>query len=210
MRGTRYRKFGKRAADLLLTIPALMILSPLLAVIAGMVRLRLGSPVFFVQYRPGRGGRSFRLMQFRTMTDARGPDGELLSDDQPIPPFGQFLRSSSLDELPELWNVLRGEMSLVGPRPLLERYLSLYSPRQARRHEVRPGITGWAQVNGRNRATWNDRFVMDVWYVDHATLRLDLRILLMTVVKVLRRDDISADGCATMTVFTGSTGRRAA
>ncbi len=205
-----YHRFAKRAFDLAVTIPAIVVLAPLLAIIALLVRVRLGKPVLFVQPRPGRGGRSFWLMKFRTMTDARGADGELLPDEQRMTPFGRFLRSSSLDELPELWNVLRGDMSLVGPRPLLERYLPLYSPEQARRHAVRPGITGWAQVNGRNRAGWEDRFAMDVWYVDHATLPLDLRILLMTVVKVLRRDDINADGCATMTAFTGSTDRRAA
>ncbi len=210
MTATLYHRLGKRATDLVVTVPAIVVLAPLLAIIALLVRVRLGKPVLFVQPRPGRSERSFRLMKFRTMTDAHGADGELLPDEQRMTPFGRFLRSSSLDELPELWNVLRGEMSLVGPRPLLERYLPLYSPEQARRHTARPGITGWAQVNGRNRAGWDERFAMDVWYVDHATLRLDLRILLLTVVKVLRRDDITADGCATMTAFTGSTDRRAA
>ncbi len=210
MAASVYQKFGKRAADVLLTVPAIIMLAPLLMVIALLVRVRLGKPVLFVQPRPGRDGRSFQLMKFRTMTDDRGTDGELLADEQRMTPFGRFLRSSSLDELPELWNVLRGDMSLVGPRPLLERYLPLYSPEQSRRHTVRPGITGWAQVNGRNRAGWEDRFAMDVWYVDHVTLWLDVRILLMTAVKVLRRDDINADGCATMTAFTGSPERRAA
>ncbi|MEZ6052145.1 MAG: sugar transferase [Planctomycetaceae bacterium] len=205
-----YCKFGKRLLDILVSLAALILLAPVLAVTALLVRVKLGSPVLFIQQRPGRDGRSFRLLKFRTMIDACGPDGQPLSDDLRMTPFGRFLRSSSLDELPELWNILRGDMSLVGPRPLLERYLPLYSPQQLRRHEVRPGLTGWAQVNGRNRASWEDRFEMDVWYVDHASLWLDIRIMALTVIKVLRRDDISAEGCATMTAFTGSPVRRAA
>jgi len=210
MSAAMYHRFGKRMLDLGITVPALILLSPLLGVIAVLVRCKLGSPVLFVQQRPGRDGRLFRLIKFRTMTDAQGRDGALLSDEQRMTPFGKFLRSSSLDELPELWNILRGEMSLVGPRPLLEQYLPLYSPEQARRHDVKPGLTGWAQVNGRNRAAWEDRFAMDVWYVDHASLRLDLQILAMTLIKVFRRDGINADGCATMPLFTGSESRKAA
>ncbi|MGD9854126.1 MAG: sugar transferase [Planctomycetaceae bacterium] len=210
MRDTFYHRSGKRAFDLIVSIPAIAVLAPLLGIVAVLVRLKLGSPVLFVQHRPGRGCRSFRLLKFRTMTDARGPDGQLLPDDVRMTRFGQFLRSSSLDELPELWNVVRGDMSLVGPRPLLERYVARYSPEQARRHEVRPGITGWAQVNGRNRSGWDERLAMDVWYVDHMRFRLDLWILLRTVIKVVRQDDITAVGCATMPEFTGSETRSAA
>ncbi len=205
-----YRNFGKRTLDVTVAGTALIVFAPVLAVTAILVRVKLGSPILFVQQRPGQGGRSFSLMKFRTMTDACGPDGQPLPDDQRMTRFGQFLRSSSLDELPELWNILRGDMSLVGPRPLLERYLPLYSAEQARRHEVRPGLTGWAQVNGRNQIGWDERFAMDVWYVEHTSLVLDIRILALTVVKVLRRDDISAEGCTTMTAFTGSQPRSAA
>lgn len=205
-----YRTFGKRALDIVVSATAMIVLAPVLVVTALLVRVKLGSPVLFIQQRPGRDGRSFRLLKFRTMIDACGADGQPLPDDQRMTPFGQFLRSSSLDELPELWNILRGDMSLVGPRPLLERYLPLYSDEQARRHKVRPGLTGWAQVNGRNQIGWEERFEMDVWYVDHASLWLDLRILVLTVVRVLRRDDISADGCTTMTAFTGTQMKRAA
>ncbi|MCA9074339.1 MAG: sugar transferase [Planctomycetaceae bacterium] len=210
MQRTIYQSHGKRLLDVIVSTTALIVLAPVLAVTALLVRVKLGSPVLFIQQRPGRDGLSFRLLKFRTMTDACGADGQPLPDDQRMTSFGHFLRSSSLDELPELWNILRGDMSLVGPRPLLERYLPLYSDEQARRHEVRPGLTGWAQVNGRNQIGWEERFDMDVWYVDHASLPLDLRILVLTVVKVLRRDDISADGCATMTAFTGTHVRRAA
>lgn len=183
---------------------ALVLLCLPLLLLATLVRLRLGRPVLFRQVRPGLHGRPFMMVKFRTMTDARGPDGALLSDAQRLTPFGRFLRSTSLDELPELWNVLRGEMSLVGPRPLLMEYLPLYTPEQARRHDVRPGITGWAQVNGRNAVTWDERFRLDVWYVDHRSLWLDLRILWLTLRKVLARDGISAHGDATMPKFTGS------
>lgn len=205
-----YRTFGKRALDIVVSATAMIVLAPVLVVTALLVRVKLGSPVLFIQQRPGRDGRSFRLLKFRTMIDACGADGQPLPDDQRMTPFGLLLRSSSLDELPELWNILRGDMSLVGPRPLLERYLPLYSDEQARRHKVRPGLTGWAQVNGRNQIGWEERFEMDVWYVDHASLWLDLRILVLTVVRVLRRDNISADGCTTMTAFTGTHMKRAA
>lgn len=189
--------------DVLLAGLALLVLGLPLSLLACLVRLRLGSPVLFRQVRPGLHGRPFTLVKFRTMTDARGQDGALLPDAQRLGSFGSMLRSSSLDELPELWNVLRGDMSLVGPRPLLMEYLSLYSPEQARRHEVRPGITGWAQVNGRNALSWDERFSLDVWYVQHRTLRLDLQILWLTVRKVLTREGISAKGEATMPKFTG-------
>jgi sugar transferase EpsL len=201
-----YSKHGKRLFDLALTIPGLVVLSPLLAFIALMVRANLGSPVLFRQVRPGLGGRPFTIYKFRTMTNARGADGELLADGERLTRFGRFLRSASLDELPELFNVLKGDMSLVGPRPLLTEYLERYTPEQARRHEVKPGITGWAQVNGRNALSWEDKFAMDVWYVDHRSLGLDVKIILRTIGKVLARDGISAAGEATMARFTGSPG----
>jgi len=194
----------KRAFDLILSVPAAVLLLPVALVVALMIRTRLGSPVLFGQVRPGKDGKPFRMIKFRTMTDARDSEGRLLPDAQRMTPFGQFLRSSSLDELPELWNVLRGEMSLVGPRPLLVEYLPLYSPAQARRHEVRPGVTGWAQVNGRNALSWEEKFAADVWYVDNRSLWLDLRILALTVLAVLGRKGISAAGEATMPPFTGT------
>ena len=188
----------------ILALAALLLLAiPLIALIC-MVRRKLGSPVFFRQTRPGLKGKLFEMVKFRTMTDERGPDGQLLPDKDRLTPFGRWLRASSLDELPELWNVLKGEMSLVGPRPLLVEYLPLYTPEQARRHEVRPGITGWAQVNGRNAISWEEKFKLDVWYVDNQSLWLDLKILWLTIKKVLVRDGISAQGDATMPKFTGS------
>jgi lipopolysaccharide/colanic/teichoic acid biosynthesis glycosyltransferase len=168
------------------------------------VRSKLGAPVFFRQQRPGLHGKPFMMVKFRTMTDAHDAAGNLLPDADRLPAFGRFLRSSSLDELPELWNVVRGDMSLVGPRPLLMRYLPLYTPEQARRHAVRPGVTGWAQVNGRNAISWEQKFALDVWYVDHLTLWLDLRILGMTVGKIFKREGISQAGQATMEEFRGS------
>ena len=193
----------KRLLDLLAAALALLLLLLPLLALAWLIRRKLGSPVLFCQVRPGLQGRPFTMFKFRTMTDERGSDGALLSDAQRLTPLGRFLRSSSLDELPELWNVLRGEMSLVGPRPLLMEYLPLYSPEQSRRHEVRPGITGWAQINGRNAISWADKFALDVWYVDHRDMWLDLRILWLTVRKVLVRDGISAEGEATMSRFEG-------
>ena len=184
---------AKRAFDLLVVLVAAPLWLPLLSIVALLVRLRLGSPVLFRQRRPGLGGRSFFILKFRTMVDAHGPDGRPLRDEDRLTPFGQFLRSASLDELPSLLNVLRGDMSLVGPRPLLEEYLPLYSPEQARRHDMRPGLTGWAQVNGRNAISWDQKFALDVWYVDHRSLLLDIRILLLTVVKVVRREGIAQD-----------------
>lgn len=193
----------KRLFDILLSACGLLVLTLPLLALAWQVRRKLGSPVLFTQMRPGLHGKPFRMVKFRTMTDERDASGGLLPDAQRLTPFGRFLRASSLDELPELWNVLRGEMSLVGPRPLLMEYLPLYSPEQARRHEVRPGITGWAQVNGRNAISWTDKFALDVWYVDHRSLWLDVRILWLTVRKVLVRDGISAAGEATMPRFEG-------
>lgn len=193
----------KRLFDLVTALLALLLLGLPLLVLAWWIRRKLGSPVLFRQVRPGLNGKPFTMVKFRTMTGERGVDGALLPDAERLTPFGLFLRASSLDELPELWNVFRGEMSLVGPRPLLMEYLPLYSPQQARRHEVRPGITGWAQVNGRNAISWQDKFTLDVWYVDNQSLRLDIKILWMTVRKVLVRDGISAAGEATMPRFEG-------
>ena len=194
----------KRLFDIVASIAILTIFSLPLLVLVGLVRIRLGSPVFFTQVRPGRGGKLFRLIKFRTMTDARGPNGELLPDADRLTPFGRLLRSTSLDELPELWNVIKGEMSVVGPRPLLVEYLPRYSPVQARRHDVRPGITGWAQVNGRNAISWEEKFKLDTWYVDNQGFWLDLRILWLTLCKVVVRAGISAPGDAPMPPFTGT------
>ncbi len=201
--GRLYARGGKRATDIALSSAALIVLSPVLGVVGWNVHRKLGSPAIFRQERPGQRGRPFTLMKFRSMTDERDPSGSLLPDSVRLTPFGRWLRASSLDELPELWNVLRGDMSLVGPRPLLMQYLPLYSPEQARRHEVRPGITGWAQVNGRNAASWESKFEMDVWYVDHMSLALDIRIMWRTVSGVLRREGISAEGEATAAPFVG-------
>jgi len=196
----------KRVIDVVIALTALVVLSPVLVIIAIIVRWQLGSPVFYVQQRAGRHGRPFRLVKFRTMLDDPGATGGAREDEARLTPFGRMLRASSLDELPELWNVLRGDMSLVGPRPLLLDYLPLYNAEQMRRHDVRPGITGWAQVNGRNSQSWEDRFRLDVWYVDNRSLWLDARILAVTVLKVLRREGINAAGQATMVRFTGSDG----
>lgn len=194
----------KRFFDVILAVSALFLLCIPLILLAVMTRIKLGSPVLFRQLRPGLQGKPFEMVKFRTMTDARDSTGQLLSDADRLPAFGRFLRASSLDELPELWNVLRGDMSLVGPRPLLTEYLPLYTTEQSRRHEVRPGITGWAQVNGRNALSWEEKFKLDVWYVDNRSMRLDIKILWLTVRKVLARDGISAAGEATMTRFSGS------
>jgi sugar transferase EpsL len=196
----------KRFLDVTLSALGLVALAPLIALTAVAVRLSHGSPVLFRQQRPGLEGRPFTLYKFRTMRDALDRHGQPLSDAERLTRFGAFLRSTSVDELPALWNVLRGDMSLVGPRPLLMEYLPRYSPEQARRHEVKPGITGWAQVNGRNATTWDDRFALDVWYVDNRSLALDLRIILMTLWKVFAREGISQPGQATMERFRGSAG----
>ena len=195
----------KRAFDILFAAAGIVVCMPILVGIYLLVRWKLGPPVFYTLLRPGRNGKPFRLVKFRTMKNSRTVSGVLLADNERITSLGRRLRSLSLDELPELWNILRGDMSLVGPRPLLMEYLPLYSPKQARRHEVRPGLTGWAQVNGRNAVDWEKRFELDVWYVDHRNLALDLWIALMTVWKVLRRDGISYKGEATMPHFRGST-----
>ncbi len=195
---------SKRVIDVVGAGGGLVVLSPLLAVLAVAVRTRLGRPVLFTQLRTGLDGRLFRIYKFRSMTVARDADGTLLPDGERITPFGRFLRSSSLDELPELLNVVKGDMSLVGPRPLLPEYLGLYSERQRRRLEMRPGITGWCQVKGRNSLSWDDKLELDAWYVEHWSLALDLRILAATVRAVLRREGISADGEVTMPIFRGN------
>lgn len=194
----------KRAFDLLVAVVVLLVFAPLLFVLALLVRFNLGSPILFRQQRAGFQGKALLICKFRTMTDARDDAGNLLSDEMRLTPFGKFLRSSSLDELPELLNVLKGEMSLVGPRPLLLKYLERYSPEQMRRHDVLPGITGWAQVNGRNVLTWDQKFRLDVWYVDHQSFWLDLKILALTGYKMVKREGINQPGQATAEEFTGS------
>ena len=194
----------KRAFDIAASTSALVVLSPVLAITAYKVKKELGSPVLFRQTRPGLHGKPFEMIKFRTMKDATDKEGNALPDSERLTEFGKKLRASSLDELPELWNVLKGDMSLVGPRPLLMEYLPLYSAEQAKRHNVRPGVTGYAQVNGRNSLSWEDKFKLDTWYVEHQSLWLDMKILLKTVKKVIIKDGISAEGEATMTKFTGS------
>ena len=194
---------SKRIVDLVIAAGGLILFSPIMAVIALLVRVFLGSPILFRQARTGYQERVFRLYKFRTMSSGRGPDGDLLSDERRLGALGRSLRALSLDELPELFNVLRGEMSLVGPRPLLQEYLPLYSAEQRRRHHVYPGLTGWAQINGRNILTWADKFKLDVWYVDHQSLGLDLKILALTPLVVFRRRGINQPGHATVDRFTG-------
>jgi sugar transferase EpsL len=198
-----YRKFGKRMLDLVLTLPFCVVLSPLALVIALLVRINLGSPVIFRQARPGQGGRLFTIYKFRTMTNARSASGELLPDAERLTPFGNFLRTTSLDELPEMLNVVRDEMSLVGPRPLMATYLERYTPEQMRRHEVMPGLTGWAQVNGRNALSWEEKFTLDLQYVNDQSISLDLRIILMTLREMASRRGVSAPSHATMPEFAG-------
>lgn len=197
-------KLSKRLFDLVLVIGSIPFWVPLLVLLAIIVRVKLGGPVFFRQKRPGLGGEIFEIIKFRSMSDAKDAEGQLLPDSERLGTFGRLLRSSSLDELPELWNVLKGEMSLVGPRPLLIQYLPLYNEEQARRHDVLPGITGWSQVNGRNAISWQQKFEQDVWYVDNQSLWLDIKIIALTLLKVVRRSDITAEGEATMTAFTGN------
>lgn len=199
-----YRKYGKRILDLCLTVPACIVLSPVMAVTALLVAVKLGRPVLFAQNRPGFQGRIFRMYKFRSMTDARDKQGKLLPDEDRLTPFGEKLRSTSLDELPELLNILKGDMSLVGPRPLLVQYLPLYNKRQSRRHEVKPGITGLAQINGRNSISWEEKFEYDVQYVETLSFAEDVRILFETVAKVLRREGINSENSATMEDFTGT------
>ncbi len=194
----------KRIFDLILTIPAYFLLSPLMMLIAVIIRLTMGKPIFFRQIRPGFQGKAFTIYKFRTMLNAYDKNGNLLPDKERLTRFGKFLRSTSLDELPELFNILKGEMSIVGPRPLLMQYLERYSPEQARRNEVRPGLTGWAQINGRNAITWEEKFRLDVWYVNNQSFRLDMKIIFMTILKVLKREGISQPGQATMEEFMGN------
>jgi sugar transferase EpsL len=194
----------KRCCDLVIAGITLVLLSPVLLLLAILVRSKLGAPVLFRQVRPGLHGKPFEMLKFRSMTSARDASGNLLPDAQRLTPFGKLLRSTSLDELPELWNVLMGEMSLVGPRPLLMEYLPLYSAEQLRRHDVRPGVTGWAQVNGRNAISWQSKFALDVWYVENRSLRLDAKILWMTMVRVVRQDGVTAANSATIDKFTGN------
>jgi len=194
----------KRFVDVAFALCGLIVLLPVVLLVACGVRWRLGAPIFFCQERPGLQGKPFKMVKFRSMRDVFDANGNPLPDSKRMTPFGSFLRSSSLDELPELWNVLKGEMSLVGPRPLLMEYLPLYSAEQYRRHEVRPGVTGWAQINGRNALSWKEKFELDVWYVDNQSFWLDLKIIFLTIKKVLVRDGISADGEATMSKFTGN------
>ena len=198
-----YEKYMKRALDIVLSGAAMLVLSPVLLVTALLVRTKLGSPVLFHQDRPGRDGKIFRLYKFRSMTDERNAQGELLPDEIRLTKFGKLLRSTSLDELPELWNIFRGDMSIVGPRPLLVKYLPLYNEEQRHRHDVRPGLTGWAQVNGRNSITWEDKFRYDVWYVRNISLLLDVKIVFLTVKKVFCREGISSEDSATMEDFIG-------
>lgn len=199
-----YRHWGKRFLDFVLTVPALIMLAPVIAVIALLVRLNLGSPVIYRQKRPGLHGNVFTFYKFRTMKDDRDVQRNFLPDEKRLTSFGEFLRRTSLDELPGLWNVLKGDMSLVGPRPLLVEYLDRYTPEQAKRHEVSPGITGWAQVNGRNAISWEEKFKYDVWYVDNLSFWLDLKIIGMTIWKILNREGINQPGQATMEEFKGT------
>ncbi|MHC8315354.1 sugar transferase [Pseudomonas sp. LB3P31] len=195
---------SKRFFDIVASVAGLIVLSPVIAIVAYLIRKRLGSPILFRQVRPGLDGEPFEMVKFRTMRDAFDANGNSLPDSERMTDFGRFLRSSSLDELPELWNVIKGDMSLVGPRPLLMEYLPLYDEVQIRRHNARPGVTGWAQINGRNALSWEEKFKLDVWYVENQSLWLDLKIIFLTVKKVLIRDGISAEGEVTMTRFTGS------
>lgn len=201
---TVYQRWGKRPFDFIAALSFLLLFWPFVLLLAVVIKGKLGSPVLFKQQRPGLKSDPFTIYKFRTMTDARDAAGNLLPDADRLTKFGKFLRSSSLDELPELWNVLKGEMSLVGPRPLLMQYLPLYTPEQIRRHEARPGITGWAQVNGRNAISWEEKFELDVWYVDNISFWLDMKILFLTVLKMVKREDINQPGQATIEQFKGS------
>jgi lipopolysaccharide/colanic/teichoic acid biosynthesis glycosyltransferase len=205
-----YRNFGKRLLDLVLVIPSLVVLAPVIALVAVVTRFALGSPVVYRQERPGLIGKPFMLYKFRTMIDAYDEHKQPLSDAERLTPFGRWLRKFSLDELPQLWNVLKGDMSLVGPRPLVIRYLPRYSPEQFRRHEVRPGLTGWTQTNGRNAISWEQKFAFDVWYVDHLSFWLDVKIIARTLWLVLRRANVNAEGHATMPEFMGTPGSSSA
>ncbi len=204
--GTKVQKLMKWVLDRLVSAIALLFFSPLLLIIAIAIYIRMGSPIFFTQPRPGKDGCIFTFYKFRTMTTERDSDGNPLPDEQRLTPLGQFIRKTSLDELPQLWNVFKGDMSFVGPRPLLVKYLNRYSPEQARRHEIKPGITGWAQIKGRNAITWEEKFIFDVWYVDNWSLWLDFKILLLTVWKVLQQEGINQEGYTTSEEFKGKCG----
>ena len=197
-------KFFKRLFDIVASASGLIFLSPVFLILIYLIRKNLGEPVFFTQERPGKDGKPFKMIKFRSMRDAVDKDGNPLPDSERLTPFGKKLRAASLDELPELWNVLKGDMSLVGPRPLLMSYLPLYNDFQFRRHEMRPGVTGWAQVNGRNAISWDEKFAYDIWYIDHFSLRFDMKILFLTIKKVFIKEGISAEGEATMPYFTGN------
>ncbi|WP_107825440.1 sugar transferase [Neisseria sicca] len=197
-------KFFKRLFDIVASASGLIFLSPVFLILIYLIRKNLGEPVFFTQERPGKDGKPFKMIKFRSMRDAVDKDGNPLPDSERLTPFGKKLRATSLDELPELWNVLKGDMSLVGPRPLLMSYLPLYNEFQNRRHEMRPGVTGWAQVNGRNALSWDEKFAHDIWYIDHYSFWLDMKILFLTVKKVFIKEGISAEGEATMPYFTGN------
>ncbi len=199
-----YRNYGKRLCDIVLSGLAMIVLAPVLIILGILILVKLGHPIIFTQRRPGLNGEIFTLKKFRTMTDQRGADGELLPDAERLTSFGAFLRSTSLDELPELWNIFVGDMSIVGPRPLLPAYLPLYNDRQKKRHDVRPGLTGYAQVNGRNNLDWPERFELDVWYVENVSFWLDVKIIYQTAIKVLKREDINSDTSATMEPFRGN------
>lgn len=198
------KNFNKRCFDLLLAVPACVLLSPVYLIIVAVIRCTIGKPVLFRQNRPGKHGKPFKIYKYRTMTDARDSQGNLLPDAERLTDFGGFLRATSLDELPELINIIKGDMSIVGPRPLLMQYLDRYTPEQARRHEVKPGLTGWAQVNGRNAISWEEKFELDVWYVDNRSFWLDLKIIFLTIVRVIKREGICQEGQATMEEFMGS------
>ena len=203
--GAMYKKFFKRWLDFVIVSCVLLVIWPVLLVITvGLHFANKGAGVFFTQERPGKDGKLFKVIKFKSMTDERDEDGQLLPDAQRLTAVGRFIRSTSLDELPQLLNVLKGDMALIGPRPLLPQYLPLYSKEQARRHEVRPGITGWAQVHGRNAISWTEKFKLDVWYVDHVSLRVDLEVVFLTIKKVLKREGISQEGQATMEMFNGN------
>lgn len=199
-----YKNFFKRLIDILVSSSALILLSPIFLLLIIIIRIKLGSPVFFIQKRPGKNGKIFKMYKFRSMTDKKDQNGNLLPDHERLPEFGQKLRGTSLDELPELWNILKGDMSLIGPRPLLPSYLSLYNEFQKRRHEVKPGLTGWAQVNGRNNLNWPERFKLDVEYVDNISLLTDIKIFIQTIEKVLKKDGISSEKSVTMEPFKGN------
>lgn len=202
-----YEKYVKRSLDIVLSLIGLILLSPILVIVAILIRIKLGGPVIFSQERPGKDEKIFKMYKFRTMTDARDADGELLSDEERLTPFGKKLRSTSLDELPELWNILKGDMSIIGPRPLLVRYLALYNVEQRRRHQVRPGLTGLAQTSGRNALSWQDRFALDVEYIENISFRNDLRIFFATIKKVVKKEGISSATAVTMEEFKGNDGQ---